>query len=91
MGLALLCEKVRAERFDFSEGELKPYLQLEKIIDACFDVAHRLFGITATEKKGVKAYHPEVRTYEIRDADGTLVALFSVIISRGPPSDPARG
>ncbi|MEA3536930.1 M3 family metallopeptidase [Rhizobium sp. CC-YZS058] len=69
-------EKVRAERFDFSEGELKPYLQLEKIIDACFDVAHRLFGITATEKKGVKAYHPEVRTYEIRDADGTLVALF---------------
>ncbi len=69
-------EKLRSERFNFSEGELKPYLQLEKIIDACFDVAQRLFGITATEKKGVAGYHPDVRVFDIRDADGKLVALF---------------
>ena len=69
-------EKIRAERFNFSEGELKPYLQLEKIIEACFDVAHRLFGITATELKGVKAYHPDARVFEIRDASGALKAMF---------------
>ncbi|NRP69244.1 Peptidyl-dipeptidase dcp [Ensifer psoraleae] len=69
-------EKLRAEKFNFSESELKPYLQLEKIIDACFDVAQRLFGVTATEKKGIAAYHPDVRVFEIRDASGKLVALF---------------
>ncbi|MCY1224149.1 Dipeptidyl carboxypeptidase [compost metagenome] len=69
-------EKLRAEKFNFSEGELKPYLQLEKIIEACFDVAKRLFGITATEKKGIAAYHPDVRVFEIKDASGKLVALF---------------
>ncbi len=69
-------EKLRAEKFSFSESELKPYLQLERIIDACFDVAGRLFGITATEKKGIAIYHPDVRVFEIRDAAGKLVALF---------------
>jgi peptidyl-dipeptidase Dcp len=69
-------EKIRAQKFNFSETELKPYLQLEKIIDACFDVAGRLFGIRAVEKKGVAAYHPEVRVFEIRDRNDKLVALF---------------
>jgi peptidyl-dipeptidase Dcp len=69
-------ERIRAQKFNFSEAELKPYLQLEKIIDACFDVANRLFGIRAIEKKGITAYHPDVRVFEIRDADGTLIALF---------------
>jgi peptidyl-dipeptidase Dcp len=69
-------EKLRARRFNFSEAELKPYLQLELIIKACFDVANRLFGITASEIKGVPGYHPDVRIFEIRDADGTLKAMF---------------
>lgn len=69
-------EKLRAEKFSFSESELKPYLQLQKIIDACFDVARRLFGVTATETKGIAAYHPDVRVFEIRDAAGRLLALF---------------
>ncbi|MBB4575141.1 M3 family metallopeptidase [Rhizobium lentis] len=69
-------EKIRARKFDFSEAELKPYLQLEKIIEACFDVAGRLFGIRAVEKKGVAAYHPDVRVFEIRDREDRLVALF---------------
>ncbi|TCL72786.1 M3 family metallopeptidase [Rhizobium sp. BK251] len=69
-------EKIRTRKFDFSEAELKPYLQLEKIIDACFDVAGRLFGIRAVEKKGVPAYHPDVRVFEIRDREDRLIALF---------------
>ncbi|NTF33319.1 M3 family metallopeptidase [Rhizobium skierniewicense] len=69
-------EKLRAKKFNFSEAELKPYLQLEKIIEACFDVAQRLFGIRAIELKDVTAYHPDVRTFEIRDEQGALVAMF---------------
>ncbi|CDN55967.1 Peptidyl-dipeptidase Dcp [Neorhizobium galegae bv. officinalis bv. officinalis str. HAMBI 1141] len=69
-------EKLRQRTFDFSETELKPYLQLEKIIEACFDVAERLFGIKAVEVKGVAAYHPDVRVFEVRDRDGSLKALF---------------
>jgi peptidyl-dipeptidase Dcp len=69
-------EKLRERMFDFSEAELKPYLQLEKIIEACFDVAKRLFDITATEVKGLPVYHPDVRVFEIRDEEGALKALF---------------
>ena len=69
-------EKLRAKKFSFSEAELKPYFQLEKIIDACFDVAERLFGVRAVEKKGVPVYHPYVRVFEIRDRDDKLVAMF---------------
>lgn len=69
-------EKLRSEKFDFSESELKPYLQLENIIAACFDVANRLFGITSTELKDVGGYHPDVRVFEIRDAAGKLKAMF---------------
>ncbi|NTA38198.1 peptidase M3 [Agrobacterium salinitolerans] len=69
-------EKLRARKFSFSEAELKPYLQLEKIIEACFDVAGRLFGIRAVEIKGVAAYHPDVRVFEISDEKGGLKAMF---------------
>ena len=69
-------EKLRERTFSFSESELKPYLQLEKIIEACFDVAKRLFGVTLTELKGIAAYHPDVRVFELRDESGTLKALF---------------
>jgi peptidyl-dipeptidase Dcp len=69
-------EKLRSKKFNFSEAELKPYLQLEKVIEACFDVAGRLFGITAKRMEGVAGYHPDVRIFEILNADGTLKALF---------------
>jgi peptidyl-dipeptidase Dcp len=69
-------EKLRAKKFNFSEAELKPYFQLEKIIDACFDVAERLFDVHAIEKKDVPVYHPDVRVFEIRDRNDKLVAMF---------------
>ncbi|WP_439618032.1 M3 family metallopeptidase [Shinella sp.] len=69
-------EKQRSRKFNFSEAELKPYLQLEKIIEACFDVAERLFDIHAIEKKDVPAYHLDVRVFEIRDRNDKLVAMF---------------
>ncbi|HCL65952.1 MAG TPA: peptidase M3 [Rhizobium sp.] len=69
-------EKLRARKFDFSEAELKPYLQLEKVIEACFDVAGRLFGIKAVPLKDVVGYHPDVRVFEIRDKEGKVIAVF---------------
>lgn len=69
-------EKLRERTFSFSESELKPYLQLEKVIEACFDVAKLLFGVTLTELKGIAAYHPDVRVFELRDESGALKALF---------------
>lgn len=69
-------EKLRGRQFDFSEAELKPYLQLENILAACFSVAHRLFGLTATERKDLEAYHPDVRIYEIHDRNNQLIGLF---------------
>lgn len=69
-------EKLRAERFAFDEGDLKPYLQLDKIIDAAFDVATRLFGLTFVEQKGIQTWHPDVRVWEVFNADGSRRGLF---------------
>ncbi|MGX9576556.1 M3 family metallopeptidase [Mesorhizobium sp. f-mel] len=69
-------EKLRAEKFAFDEAEMKPYLQLDRIIDACFDVATRLFGITFEEKKGIATWHPDARVFVVRNADGSERGLF---------------
>lgn len=69
-------EKLRAEKFAFDEAELKPYLQLDRVIEACFDVATRLFGITFEEKKGITAWHPDVRAFVVRNADGSERGVF---------------
>jgi peptidyl-dipeptidase Dcp len=68
-------EKVRKARFDIDEAEIKPYLQLDNVIAAAFDVAGRLFGATFTERTDVPVYHPEVRTFEVK-RDGGHVGLF---------------
>lgn len=69
-------EKLRAERFAFDEAELKPYLKLENIIAACFDVAQRLFGIRLVPIDGTNAWHPDVRAYRVFDRSGNPQALF---------------
>jgi peptidyl-dipeptidase Dcp len=69
-------EKLRIEKYAFDEAELKPYLQLERIIEACFDVASRLFGLTFEERKGIPAWHEDVRVFEVRNADGSHRAVF---------------
>lgn len=69
-------EKLRAEKFAFDESELKPYLQLDRIIDACFDVATKLFGISFEEKKGIATWHPDARVFIVRNADGSERGLF---------------
>nr|WP_295464805.1 M3 family metallopeptidase [Mesorhizobium sp.] len=69
-------EKLRSERFAFDEAELKPYLQLERVIDAAFDVASRLFGLSFVERPGIAAWHPDVRVFEVRNRAGDRIATF---------------
>jgi len=69
-------EKARAARFDLNEAEIKPYLQLEKMIEAAFDTAEKLFCITIREHDGVTAYHPDVRVFEVLDAANRRIAIF---------------
>jgi peptidyl-dipeptidase Dcp len=69
-------EKLRKAKYDIDAAELKPYLQLENVIAAAFDVAHRLFGIVATEQKDLGLYHPDARAFEIKDKAGRHLGLF---------------
>src|SRR5277367_3572015 len=71
-----LAEKRRKAEFDFDEGELKPYLQLDRMIDAAFYAASRLFGLEFTERFDLKLYHPGVRAWEVKGRDGAPKALF---------------
>ena len=73
---AYYAEKLRAERYDFDESVLKPYLELESVRQAAFDVAGRLFGIAFSERTDVPVYHPDVRAWEVTDADGSHLGLF---------------
>ncbi|HWA31474.1 MAG TPA: M3 family metallopeptidase, partial [Rhizomicrobium sp.] len=68
-------EKLRKERYDFDEAEIIPYLQLDNMIAAAFDTAHRLFGLDFTERRDIPTYHPDVRTWEVT-RDGEHVGLF---------------
>jgi peptidyl-dipeptidase Dcp len=69
-------EKRRKAEFDLDESQLKPYLQLDRIIEAAFDTATRLFGVTFTERFDVPVYHPDVRVFEVKDRAGQAVGLF---------------
>jgi peptidyl-dipeptidase Dcp len=68
-------EKVRQARYDLQESEIKPYFQLERMIEAAFDTARRLFGLHFAPVD-VPVYHPDVRAWEVTDRDGRHVGLF---------------
>jgi peptidyl-dipeptidase Dcp len=68
-------EKLRKAKFDLDEAEIKPYLQLDKMIEAAFEAARRLFGLTFTPV-AAPLYHPDARAWEVTDAQGRHVALF---------------
>jgi peptidyl-dipeptidase Dcp len=69
-------EKVRQAEYDFDEAEVKPYFVLDNTVEAAFDTARRLFGLSFTERKDLPLYHPDVRAWEVRDNAGDHVGLF---------------
>jgi peptidyl-dipeptidase Dcp len=68
-------EKLRKIRCDFEESEVKPYLSLDRVIEAAFYGAQRLFGLTF-HPVDVPVWHPDVRAWEVRGSDGSHVGLF---------------
>jgi peptidyl-dipeptidase Dcp len=68
--------RLRKARYDLDEAEIKPYLRLDNVIAAAFDTATRLFGLSFTERRDLALYHPDMRAWNVRDADGRHVALF---------------
>jgi peptidyl-dipeptidase Dcp len=69
-------EKLRAKTYAFDEAELKPFLQLDNMIAAAFDVAHRLFGLTFEEQKGLTAWHEDSRVWRVLGPDKKQIGLF---------------
>jgi peptidyl-dipeptidase Dcp len=69
-------EKLRQKRCDLTQSEIEPYLPLERMIEAAFATAHRLFGLTFAPRADVVAWHPDVRVWEVMDRAGRHVGLF---------------
>jgi peptidyl-dipeptidase Dcp len=69
-------EKLRQRRANFDDGAIKPYLVLDHMIEAAFDCATRLFGVTFTELNDVPVWHPDVRVWKVSGRDGKYKALF---------------
>ena len=68
-------EKLRKARYDLDEAEIKPYFQLDKMIEAAFETARRLFGLTFTPVS-VPLYHSDARAWDVTEAGGRHVGLF---------------
>lgn len=73
---AYYSEKLKQQLFNLDDEKLKPYFQLEKVLNGAFTVAKKLYGLTFTEVFDIDKYHEEVTTYEVRDAENNLVSIF---------------
>ena len=71
-------EKVRKSRYDLDENELRPYFPLDQVRAGAFEVARRLHGVTFTEIRDFPRWDPEVRAFEVKDRDGSHLAVFLV-------------
>jgi peptidyl-dipeptidase Dcp len=69
-------EKLRQRQANFDDASIKPYLALDNMIEAAFDTAHHLFGVSFAERKDIPVWHPDVRVWEVKDASGQHKGLF---------------
>ncbi|WP_395821979.1 M3 family metallopeptidase [Devosia sp.] len=68
-------EELRLARYDFDENQIKPYLELERVIEAAFYTATRLFGLSFVPRDDIAPYHPDVRVWEVQ-RDGKAIGIF---------------
>ncbi len=68
--------KLQMERYNLDAEMLRPYFQLDRVIDGVFGLANKLYGITFKENKDIPVYHPDVKAYEVFDRDGSFLAVF---------------
>lgn len=69
-------EKIRKEKYNLEEDKIKPYLQLENVINGSFILAEKLFGLTFEERKDLPKYHDEVKTYIVKDGKGEMIGVY---------------
>ena len=73
---AYYSEKLKQKLFNLDDEKLKPYFELDKVLNGAFTISGRLYGISFTEVFDIDKYHKDVRTYEVKDENGNLVAVF---------------
>lgn len=69
-------EKLKKEKYDLDEEMLRPYFRIENVIDGLFTVVNKLYGFTFTERKDIPTYHPDVRVFEMKEANGDHVGII---------------
>jgi len=69
-------EKLRKEKYDLDDSELRPYFKLENVRDGAFSVANKLYGITFTPIDTIPLPHPDARAFEVKEADGSHVGVL---------------
>jgi peptidyl-dipeptidase Dcp len=69
-------DRIRRERYALDDSEIRAYFSLENVLQGAFTVANRLYGITFTELHDLPVYHPDVRTFEVKDEDGSHLGIF---------------
>lgn len=74
--LSYYAHKLQMEQYNIDAEMLRPYFQLDKVIDGVFGLANKLYGITFTPNDNIPVYHPDVKAYEVFDRDGSYLAVF---------------
>ena len=68
---------MRKAKYDLDEAQIKPYFEMDNVLqNGVFYAANQLYGISFKERKDIPVYHPDVRVFEVTDADGQPLALF---------------
>ncbi|WP_045113509.1 M3 family metallopeptidase [Microscilla marina] len=73
---AYYSEKLKKEKFNIDDEMLKPYFELDKVIEGIFAVAKKLYGLNFKANADIPVYHPEVKAYEVEDEEGRHVSVF---------------
>lgn len=68
--------KLKAEKYSFDEEALRPYFELNNVVDGVFGLATKLYGLTFTENPNIEVYHPDVHAYDVNDADGRYIGVI---------------
>lgn len=69
-------QRLKSEKYDFNDEDMKPYFELERTIDGVLGLATRLYGVTFRENKDIPVYHPDVKAFEVCDAENNILGIL---------------